>query len=104
MLREFRQISLRHFAAHKLRTVLTITGVALGIAATIGMWLVEGVGSRIFEHVVDELQGKAQLAISNGQAGLPEDLLETVKAQTGVEAAVGSVRGFVPVRNLKGEG
>jgi putative ABC transport system permease protein len=103
MLREFSQISLRHFTAHKLRTFLTVLGVALGISATIGMWLVEGTASRIFEHIVDGLQGKAQLEVSNGQSGIAEDLLDPIKALPGVEVATGAVRGFVPVATLKGE-
>lgn len=103
MLSSFARITLRHFARHKLRTLLTIMGVALGLAAIIGMWLVESVASRAFEHAVTATAGRAQLQIDNGQVGVHEQLLEQVSALPQVDAAAPSVQGFLSVAGLRGE-
>ncbi len=103
MISAFRRLSLRHFAEHRLRTALTALGIALGVAAMIGIRLVNDSASASFERSIDRMAGKAVLQIANGSAGIPEELLERVKGVPGVRVAAPSVHGFVPVSGLGGE-
>ena len=91
----FRRVTLRHFAAHKLRTALTLGGISLGVAVVIAMRLMHASVSRSYERTVEKIAGKAALQITNGDVGVPEELLEEVKQVPGVRAAAASVQGFV---------
>jgi putative ABC transport system permease protein len=103
MLSAFRRVSLRHLASHKLRTFLTASGIALGVAAMIGIRLVNDSATRSFGRTIDRMAGKAVFQIANGSAGVPEELLAEVKAVGGVKVAAPSVQGFLPVSSLRGE-
>lgn len=103
MISTFRRISLRHFAQHKLRTVLTVGGVALGVAAMIGIRLANESSTWSFEETVETIAGRAALEVGNGEVGVPEEILDAVKAIPGVAVAAPSVQGFLPVANLPGE-
>src|SRR5438132_325694 len=97
------RVSLRHFAAHRLRTVSTALGLALGVGAIVGIQLVNESASRSFERTVDRMAGKAVLQVTNGEVGVPEELLEEVRAVSGVNAAAASIQGSLPVLGLGGE-
>jgi hypothetical protein len=55
------------------------------------------------ERTIARLAGEAVLEITNGEAGVPEELLDEVKSVAGVSAAEASVQGFVPVLDHEGE-
>ncbi|MGH7818562.1 MAG: ABC transporter permease, partial [Candidatus Binatia bacterium] len=99
----FARISLRHLAGHRLRTALTSGGIALGVAAMIGIRLVSESASDSFRRSVERLAGKAVLQITNGSAGLPEGLVDEVKVVPGVGAVAPSVQEFVVASELPGE-
>jgi putative ABC transport system permease protein len=103
MIVAFRSISLRHFAAHKLRTVLTAGGIALGVAIVIAMRLMHESVATSYERTVAKIAGKASLEITNGEGGVPEELLDEVKRAPGVRAAAASVQGFVSLPGHPGE-
>ncbi len=60
MISAFRRLSLRHFAEHRLRTALTALGIALGVAAIIGIRLVNDSAPR----------AAAALAVAQGLLGV----------------------------------
>jgi hypothetical protein len=99
----FRRVSLRHFARHKLRTFFTTGGIALGVAAMVAVRLVNDSASRAFESAVERMAGKTALEIANGSVGVPEELLEELRAVPGVAVAAPSVQGILPVSGLHGE-
>jgi len=103
MLRTVRRVSLRHFAAHKLRTAITVGGIALGVAVVVAMRSMHASVARSYETMVDKIAGKAALQITNGDVGVPEELLEEVKRVGGVQAAAASVQGFVSLPEHPGE-
>jgi putative ABC transport system permease protein len=78
MISTFRRISLRQLAAHKLRTALTVFGVALGVAAMIALRLLNESASRSFAEATERIAGRTALEIHNGEAGVPEELLEEI--------------------------
>ncbi len=99
----FRWLSVRHATTHRLRTILTITGIAFGVAAVTGTSLLNVGVARSYEQTVDRLAGKAVLQLTNEEAGVPEDLLDVVRSVPGVSAAEPSVQGFLPVVDHPGE-
>ncbi len=98
-----RRLSLPYIARHRLRTAVTIFGVALGVAAMTALKLAYEPITHSYRLAVKRLAGRSSIAISNGEVGIPEDLLEMARGVPGVEVASASVRGFVRVAGRKGE-
>ncbi|MGH7898396.1 MAG: ABC transporter permease, partial [Candidatus Binatia bacterium] len=103
MIAVFRRLGWRHFAAHKARTCFTIGGIALGVATVVGMRVMHASVARSYETTVERIAGRAALEITNGEVGVPEELLKEVEGVPGVGAAAPSVQGFVSVRDFPGE-
>ncbi|HUQ90101.1 MAG TPA: FtsX-like permease family protein [Bryobacteraceae bacterium] len=88
---------------HKLRTILTIAGIALGVLVFVGMRTANDSVLYGFQQTVDRLAGKAQLQISAGEAGFPEEVLERVQGLAEVEVAVPLIEATVKT-GLQGQG
>ncbi|HXG52946.1 MAG TPA: ABC transporter permease [candidate division Zixibacteria bacterium] len=95
--RLFAYLSWRDFGRHRLRTVLTFTGIALGIAVIVAIAIVNRSLSSSFQTTIDRIAGKAVLQVSNGESGLRESLFAAVRDTPGVQAAAAVVEGFLPV-------
>lgn len=98
-----RSISLPHLTRHALRTALTLFGVALGVAAVVATTAVSDSVFRSFERGVHATAGRAQLHLSNGSIGVPEDLVEEVRATGGVQSAAPFLEGYVFLSGHPGE-
>lgn len=103
MLRLLRFLSWRHFDRHRLRTILTFSGIALGVAVIIAIALVNRTLTRSFERTINLIAGKAVLQVSNGEGGLSESLFPLIRDAQGVQDAAPAVEGFLPVVGVKGE-
>ncbi len=103
MIQAFRRVSLRHLSGHKLRTIFTVGGIALGVAVVVAIELLHGSVASSYQRMVERIAGKAVLQVTNGEVGVPEELLKEIQAIPGVSAAVASVQGFVSVPRLPGE-
>jgi putative ABC transport system permease protein len=99
----FRRLSIRYFAAHKLRVAFTLLGVALGVSAIVGIRLLNEGVARMYERTVDRIAGRTVLEVTNGDVGVPEEMLEEVAGIPGVGAAEATVHGFVGVVGQPGE-
>lgn len=82
-----RLVALRHAAWSPLRTALTILGIALGVAAFVAIATSNQAIVQSFQGTVTHLSGKTDLEIGNGDAPLPEELLERLLAVRGVQHA-----------------
>ncbi len=100
-----RYVTLAQWRQHALRTVLTTIGLALGVAVIVAMRLVNGAVFSSIRESVDSVAGKAVLSVTNGQAGVPEELLDRVRAVPGVKAAAALIldSGLVVGSASKGE-
>ncbi len=76
-----------HLSTHPGRTVLTIIGVGLGVAATIAVQTANVEVLRSFEESVLTVAGPVTLEVSAGEAGMDERLVTTVRSVAGVESA-----------------
>jgi putative ABC transport system permease protein len=80
-------ITLRQWRIHKLRTALTLLGIALGVAVyfavrTANITLIDSLNT-----TVEKISGRATLQVTAGEAGFPEEILETIRATPGVQIA-----------------
>ncbi|MDR4479317.1 MAG: FtsX-like permease family protein [Nitrospira sp.] len=74
-------------STHPGRTLLTIIGVGLGVAATIAVQTANVDVLRSFEESVLTVAGPVTLEVSAGEAGMDERLIATVREVTGVDSA-----------------
>jgi putative ABC transport system permease protein len=72
---------------HLLRSLLTIAGIALGVAVFTGMHTANETVGRAFQQTVNRIAGSAQLQVSAGETGFPEEVLERVQSVREVSAA-----------------
>src|SRR4051812_32758748 len=103
MLGLLRLISLRHLFRSPLRTVLTILGVAVGVATMVGIKAINQSVMDAFRSTIDTIAGKADLTIAGTNAGFNDELLEKVKQLPGVTHAAGSLTAIAPVKGMPGE-
>ncbi len=83
----FIRLGWAHLSTHPGRTVLTIIGVGLGVAATIAVQAANRDVLRSFEQSVLTVAGPVALEVTAGEAGLDERLITAVRDVTGVESA-----------------
>jgi putative ABC transport system permease protein len=103
MIRLIRFVSSRHFLQHRLRTMLTFLGIALGVAAIVAIAVVNRTLMSSFQRTIDLIAGKAVLQVTNGESGVRESLFPLIRDSAGVKDAAPSVEGFLPMVGLKGE-
>src|SRR5581483_10910383 len=87
MLRLLTTISWRHARHHRLRTLLTFFGIALGVAVIVAVGAVNRSLTTSFQSTIDRIAGKAVLQVANGESGIDENLFPAIRDTPGVERA-----------------
>ncbi|MEZ5401225.1 MAG: FtsX-like permease family protein [Bryobacteraceae bacterium] len=64
---------------HKVRSLLTLAGIVLGVAVFVGMHTANQTVSHAFQRTIDRIAGKTQLQVTAGETGFPEAALEKVQ-------------------------
>src|ERR1051326_5839810 len=90
-----RLISWPYLRKHLLRSVLTTAGIGLGVALLVGMQSANRSVLAAFNQTVDRIAGRAQLQVSAGETGFPEQVLERVQALPEVSAAAPVIEAVV---------
>ncbi len=98
-----RLVSLRHVFGAPLRTLLTLIGVAVGVATLVGIAAINRSVMDAFRSTIDTVAGKADLTVAAETSGFPEALLDTVRAVPGVLHASGGLSVIAPVKDSPGE-
>jgi putative ABC transport system permease protein len=88
---------------HLLRTILTTAGIVLGVGLLVSMRAANQSVLAAFNRTVDRIAGKAQLTVTAGDNGFPEDVLEKVQALPEVRAAAPVVQATVDT-GMAGQG
>ena len=70
-----RFVSLRRITAAPIRSLLTLLGVALGVAMLVGMAAANASILGAFGELVDRASGKAALEVVQGEVGVDRDCL-----------------------------
>ncbi|HET9467057.1 MAG TPA: FtsX-like permease family protein [Vicinamibacterales bacterium] len=87
-MRLLRLISWPYLKKHAVRSLLTVIGIVLGVAVFVAMHTANQAVFFAFERTVDRIAGAAQLQVTSGEAGFPEEILERVQAIPDVQVAV----------------
>ena len=103
MIRLLQLISWRHVRHHRLRTLLTFLGMALGVAVIIAIALVNRALTTSFQSTIEQIAGKAVLQVSNSESGMAEAVLPLVRDTEGVLDVAAAVDGFLPVSGARAE-
>lgn len=98
-----RLVSLRHLTLSPLRTLLTVFGVATGVAVMVAIAAVNRAVLDSFRSMVDTVSGKADLSIAQGKSRFDDEALDRVKAVPGVEHAAASMSFVMPVKGMPGD-
>jgi putative ABC transport system permease protein len=88
---------------HLLRSALTTAGIVLGVALLVSMRAANQSVLGAFNQTVDRIAGKAQLTITEGENGFPEETLEKVQAAPEVRAAAPVIQATVDT-GMAGQG
>src|SRR5262245_36107458 len=96
-MRQLLGISLAHFSQHRLRTVLTVVGIAAGVMAVVATTILSDSIFQSFDNLVGATAGNAELHVSNAAVGVPEELVEEVRSVRGIAAISPIIEGFVPL-------
>ncbi len=80
-------ITWKQWRQHRLRTFLTLLGIALGVAVYFAVRTANLTLLSSLTLTIEKLAGKATLQIVGGEGGFPESVWETVKDIPGVKVA-----------------
>ena len=98
-----RRVNLRHASRHRLRTFLTVAGVASGVALTFSISVINATLVSSFRSSVRALAGAAELEVSAADAsGLPSSVVEEVEDTPGVEQAIPVLRATTKISGFEG--
>ncbi|MBK6797755.1 MAG: ABC transporter permease [Acidobacteria bacterium] len=81
------QITWKQWRVHRLRTLLTLMGIALGVAVFFAVRTANLTLISSLTLTIEKLAGKATLQITGGEAGFPEAVWDTVRDTPGVRVA-----------------
>jgi putative ABC transport system permease protein len=89
----FRSMNARHLRERKLRTLLTLAGVAAGVALVFSISVINATLLTTFRSSIRELAGAAEIEVAAAdQSGLPMTTVDEVEEIEGVERAVPTLR------------
>jgi len=83
-----RRVSFKHIKHQKIRTIMALFGIALGVASMTSIDIVNSSVIRSLEDSINRITGRAVLQITGAESGFPEAMLERVQNVPGVEYAV----------------
>jgi len=81
------QIASRQWRTHRLRVAMTTLGIALGVSVFFAIRTANAALLESLSLAVERLAGKSTLEVTAGEAGFPEQTLDTVRATPGVQIA-----------------
>ena len=80
-----KNITLRHLRLNKMRTALTVIGIALGVAVFVSLQIAIHTAIESFNSTVDHVTGKANLQVTSFGRGFPEETYLKVKKVPGIQ-------------------
>ncbi len=98
-----RLISWQYVRKHKLRWLLTLAGIIIGVAVFVGMHTANQSVLAAFQETINRIAGSTQLQVTAGEAGFPEEALEIAQNSPDVRVAVPVIEASVN-SGLKGQG
>ncbi|MBI5493912.1 MAG: ABC transporter permease [Deltaproteobacteria bacterium] len=87
MLSLLRLVAARHLRDSRGRTLLTLLGICVGVSAVVGITALNGAVLDAFNTMVASISRGSDLQVSSGEVGVPDEMLEKVRAVPGVTSA-----------------
>lgn len=97
MLRLLRFLTIRHLTEHRQRTLVTLFGVALGVAVLVAIRMTNVSTLNSFRETIVAISGKAVLQIVGDETGFNENLLIQVRKTRGIASAAPLVQSTAPI-------
>ena len=99
-----RLLAWRRLKEEPFRLLLTLLGVALGVAVFIAIKLANTTSTQAFQNSLAAISGKTHLEVSGGGLGVDEDLILRLTAMAEVKRAAPVIQQHVWVRRVDGSG
>ena len=99
----FRWFIIRHLRHERLRTIVTVSGVAIGIAVVLAMRLSNASSVRGFKAALESISGQVSLEVISPGTGVPEDRLSDLQWLSDFGAVSPIVDADVMVRAAEGD-
>jgi putative ABC transport system permease protein len=96
-------LAVRHVLHRRRVTGVALLGLACGVASIAATQALHRSVVASYATTTRRFAGRAALEVSNGDSGVPEELVDEVRAIAGVRAVAASVAGFVATPDLPGE-
>ena len=96
-------LAVRHLATHARMASVAGVAIACGVATHLATQVLHGSALATYEETTSRLAGRAALQVSNGDAGVGEEIADDVRRVPGVGAVASSVEGFVGLPDFPGE-
>jgi putative ABC transport system permease protein len=98
-----RRVNLRHLRERKMRTALTVAGIASGVALVFSVSIINATLSSSFSTSLKALAGVADIEVSAADySGLPDAAVDTIKNVDGVDRAVPALRTVTQIAGPRG--
>jgi putative ABC transport system permease protein len=102
--RSFGSLALRQARARRLRSLLTATGIVLGVGMILGVLLLTVTIHKTFTDLFDSVYGRTDLIVSGvGGDSVPHSTLARVRGAPDVEEALGNVTGVFTLVDRAGQ-
>ncbi len=98
-----RLVAWRGISRDRLRSFITVLGVALGVAVVLAIRLANDGVLESFRNSLDHVAGKSRLQVTAGELGFDESLFPVIAGTPGVAHAIPVVQAITPVAGLPGE-
>jgi putative ABC transport system permease protein len=98
-----RLVAWRGITRDRLRALITILGVALGVAVVLAIRMANDGVLESFRNSLNHVAGKSRLQVTAGELGFDETLYPIIAGTPGVARAVPVVQAITPVAGLPGE-
>ena len=103
LLHLLKNITLRHLRLNKMRTSLSIIGIALGVSVFVSVQIAIQTAIESFNATVDHVSGKANLQVTSFGRGFSEEVYLKVKKVPGVKAATPVIQFISKIEEPIGE-
>ena len=78
-----RTVSARRLLEHPWRTLLTVLGIALGVASFVSVQMILQTMTASFASMIDAVSGKAKLQITGGESGVDDAIYDVLQQRDG---------------------
>jgi len=96
------KVTLRHYTRHPWQILLSVVGIALGVAVVVSIDLANSSAKKAFQLSTEAISGRATHEIVGGPDGVPEEVYTRLRVDDGLEKIAPVVEGYGRLTNVLG--